>query len=214
MRTKYFLIAALIIVATVIATAAVYSDLPDQIPTHWNIRGEIDGYGGKPSAFLLPGVMAGIVLLFAALPWLSPRKFEVDTFRPTYLYMMIVIVAFMAYIQALTLWAALSKPVDMNRAIMGALFLLFVLFGRVLGRVQRNFYIGIRTPWTLADERVWRATHHFAAKVFVTAGLLGLLCVALGAGMAIEFGILITAALASVIYSLVYYKRLEQGNDL
>lgn len=118
----------------------------------------------------------------AALPWLSPKHFEVNAFRSTYLSIMLVVVAFMAYWQALMLWAALSKPVDMTRAILGALFLMFVLLGNVLSKVRRNFYVGVRTPWTLANEKVWHATHRFAAKSFVIGGLAGLVFVVLGAG--------------------------------
>ena len=214
MKRSYFLVAITITVATVLGTLMIYSDLPDRIPTHWNLRGEVNAYGGKATTFVLPGVMAGIVLLFSALPWLSPRKYEVDTFSPTYLYLMLVIVTFMGYLHVLTLWAALSKPLNMNRSLLGAAFLMLILFGNVLGRVQRNFYIGIRTPWTLANEKVWQATHRFAAKVFVVAGGLGLLCVVLFPRVSIEAGIFIAAALASVLYSLVYYKHLERRNEL
>lgn len=214
MKRNYFLIASLVIVATLIATIVVYPDLPSRIPVHWNFRGEVNRYGDKLEVFLTPTLMAGIVLLFAVLPWLSPKRFEVDTFRSTYLYIMLIVIAFLAYLHALKLWAALSKPLDMNRALMGAAFLSIALLGNVLGKVRRNFFIGVRTPWTLASEKVWDATHRFAAKVFVIAGLLGLLCVAVTARKAPEFAILIAAGLASVLYSLVYYKRLERRNQL
>jgi len=214
MKRNYFLIAALIILATLIATIVVYPDLPSRIPAHWNFRGEVNRYGDKWEAFLMPATMAFFVLLFAVMPWLSPRRFEVSTFRSTYLYIMVVVVAFLAYLHALVLWAALSKPLDMNRALMGAAFLSLALLGNVLGKVRRNFFIGVRTPWTLASEKVWDATHRFAAKVFVIAGLLGLLSVAVADGLKIEWVILIAAALASVLYSLVYYKRLERRNQL
>lgn len=214
MKRNYFLIAGLLIVGTLIATIVVYPDLPSRIPAHWNFRGEVDRYDDKPSVFFRPALMVGFVILFAVLPWLSPKRFEVDTFRSTYLYLMLVVVGFFAYLHVLTLWAALSKPLDMNRALMGAAFLSLALFGNVLGKVRRNFFIGVRTPWTLANEKVWDATHRFAAKVFVIAGLLGLLSVAVAAGLKIELAILVAAALASVLHSLVYYKRLERRNQL
>jgi uncharacterized membrane protein len=205
-RSHYFLIAAAVIVATLVVTALLYSHLPDQIPTHWNFKGEIDHYGSRQSVFMLPGVMAGVLLLFAVLPWLSPKRFEVDTFRSTSLYIMILAVALFAYLHALLLWAAFSRPLNMPRSLMGALFFFLILVGNVLGKVKRNFYIGVRTPWTLASEKVWYATHRFAAKAFVAAGLLGLLSVIIGMPPAVGLPILIAAALASVIYSLVYYK--------
>jgi uncharacterized membrane protein len=127
---------------------------------------------------------------------------------------MIVIVVFMAYFHALVVWTAFSKPLDMNRAILGALFLLLTLLGAVLGKVKRNFFIGVRTPWTLASERVWDATHRFAAKVFVIAGLVGLASLTITARPLAGLLIIVTAALASIVYSLVYYKQLERRNEL
>ena len=214
MNRNYFLIAAFLIIATLIVTLIVYPELPSRVPMHWNLRGEVNRYGDKLEIFLMPAAMAVIALLFAALPWLSPRRFEVDTFRSTYLYIMLLVLAFMAYVHVLTIWAALSKPLDFNRALMGALFLLLALLGNLLGRVRRNFYIGVRTPWTLASEKVWDATHRFAARVFVLAGLLGLLSLAVTARPIAGLVILVTAALVSALYSLVYYKRLERRNQL
>lgn len=214
MRHKQYWIAALVIVVTLIATLAVYSSLPDRVPMHWNFQGQVDDYGSRPTVFLMPGFMTAIMLVFAALPWLSPKHFEVDTFRSTYLYIMVVIVAFMAYVQALMLWAALSKPIDMTRSILGSLFLLLLLLGNVMGKVRRNFYVGVRTPWTLANERVWHATHRFAGKSFVIGGVAGLVLVILGAGMIAMIVVFPIAVLAPVVYSLVYYKQLERRNDL
>lgn len=214
MRRNYLLIAALLIAATLIVTLVFYPDLPDRIPAHWNFRGEVDRYGDKWEIFLMPGVMIVIVLFFAALPWLSPRRFEVGAFRSTYLYIMLLLIVFLAYLHALILWAAFSKPLDMNRSLMIAAFLFLTLLGNVLGRVRRNFYIGVRTPWTLASEKVWDATHRFAARVFVLAGLLGLFSMIVSSSALAGMVILGAALLASALYSLAYYKRLERRNEL
>jgi len=214
MRRNYFLIAALLIAATLIVTLILYPGLPSRIPMHWNWRGEVNRYGDKLEIFLMPAAMVVVVFLFAAMPWLSPRRFEVNTFRSTYLYVMLLALAFMAYIHALHLWAAFSMPLDMNRAILGASFLLLTLFGNVLGRVRRNFFIGVRTPWTLSSEKVWDATHRFAARAFVLAGLLGLLSLIFSASAIAGLMIIGVAGLTSVLYSLAYYKHLERRNQL
>jgi len=214
MIRKYFFIAAAVIATTWLATFLIYPHLPSQIPLHWNLSGRVDRYGSRENLFLMPGIMVVVVLLFAVLPWLSPRRFEVNAFRSTYLYIMLLIVALIGYLHALMLWAALSKPLDMSRSLFGALFLFLVLIGNVLGKVRRNFYIGVRTPWTLANEKVWYATHRFAARVCVIAGLLGLVSSILTPSPVFATVILISAALASVLYSLAYYKRLESRNEL
>src|SRR5438874_1731046 len=80
------------------ASAAIYPWLADQIPTHWNIRGQIDGYGSKQwAAFLLPGFMLAMLGLFAALPSLSPKQFELDTFRTTYWFIALVVIVVLGY---------------------------------------------------------------------------------------------------------------------
>src|SRR5580704_16176518 len=114
---KYYLGAAAVILATLVGTIVAYPQLPNIVPVHWDVHGQVDGWGPKWSLFVYgPGFMLGIVLLFSALPWLSPKKFEVDSFRATYLYIMIIIVALLAYVQLLILASALGVAIDVSRA--------------------------------------------------------------------------------------------------
>jgi uncharacterized membrane protein len=215
MKRDYFIAGILLTLAVLAASAILYPHLPSRVPTHWNIHGRVDGYGAKEWAvFMGPGIMAAMLVLFRLLPWLSPRQFEVDSFRRTYLYIMVLMLVFFGYVHVLMLWAALAKPLEMGRAIMGGVFLLIALLGNVLGKVQRNFYIGVRTPWTIANERVWNATHRLAAKLFVAAGLLGFLVVVAAGWTVASLIVLTVAVLVPVIYSLVYYKQLERRGEL
>jgi uncharacterized membrane protein len=211
---KYYLGAAAVILAAFAGTVVAYPQLPAVVPLQWDAHGNVNGWGPKWSLFLYgPGLMALFVLLFTALPWLSPKKFEVDSFRATYLYIMMTLVALLAYIHLLVLGAALGVTLDMSRAIMGGVCLLIALMGNVLGKVRRNFYIGVRTPWTIANEQVWNATHRFAAKTFFAGGVVGLLAVILRAPFWAPMSAILIGALSPVIYSLLFYKRLErQGN--
>ena len=185
------------------------------VPIHWNAHGQVNGWGPKWSLFLWgPGLMSGMVSLFAALPWLSPKKFEVDSFRSTYLYIMIVLVALLAYIQLLILAAGLGIALDISRAVEGGVCLLIALLGNVLGKVRRNFYVGVRTPWTIADERVWNATHRLAAKTFFAGGVAGLLSVIFRAPFWLPITIIGAAAIVPVGYSLFFYKQLEHRGEL
>jgi uncharacterized membrane protein len=211
----YYLAAAVVILATVIGIAVAYPKLPDQVPMHWNAHGQVNGWGPKWSLFLYgPAMMTGIALLFAALPWLSPKKFEVDSFRSTCLFIMIVIVGMMAYVHILIVINGLGAPFDMSRAVEGCICLMITLLGNVLGKVRRNFFMGIRTPWTLANERVWNATHRLAAKTFFAGGLVGLIAVIFRAPFWLPIGLLLIAALVPAIYSLVFYKQLERQGQL
>jgi len=215
MRRNYFLIGALLTAAALVATAVSYPYLPGRVPTHWNLQGEVDGYSPRWMLFIFgPSVMASILGLFRVLPWLSPKQFEVDTFRSTYLYIMLVILVFFAYMFGLVLWAGLQGPWSTGQAMWGGVCLLFIMLGNVLGKVRRNFWIGVRTPWTLANERVWNATHRFAAKTFVVGGVAGFVLSLAGSGFWISFGALMAGALAPVAHSVVYYKQLERRGEV
>jgi uncharacterized membrane protein len=197
------------------ATALVYPHLPAIVPVHWDAHGNVNGWSAKWTLFAVnPGVMAGIMLLFAVLPWLSPRHFEIDSFRTTYLYIMVVILAILAYLHALVLAAGIGWSLDMSRSAVGGVCLLVALIGNVLGKVRRNFYVGVRTPWTIASERVWNQTHRLAAKTFVVSGLLGLFAAILRTSFWAPIAMIVAGALVPALYSLLFYKQLERRGEL
>jgi uncharacterized membrane protein len=219
MTRGYLYFSLALVAAAFVASAVLYPRLPEQIPTHWNIDGEIDGYGHKQWAlFLSPGIMLGLLGLFLALPWLSPKQFSLDSFRSTYGFIVVVVLATTAYIHGLTLWAAAAGQVDITRALLAGLLIMFGLMGNVMGKVRRNFYVGVRTPWTLASDRVWNDTHRLAGQMFVGAAAIGLVCVLLPIPVAAvtitTIVVIISAALTPAVYSLVHYKRLERRGEL
>lgn len=205
---RAFLIALGIGLAALAGTLIVYPQLPAQMPVHWNARGDVDGYGAKEwAAFLMVGFAAFVLVLWKVLPSVSPRSFEVETFRDTYDFVMLLITALMAYMQGLILWAALAGSVDVGRAIMGGVFLLFALMGNVMGRLRRNFWMGVRTPWTLSDDGIWNATHRMAARLYAAAGIVGLAALAVGAPMQICLSVFIFIVLLPAAYSFVLFRR-------
>ncbi len=217
MTRLYIILSILLTAAAFAAVLVVYPQLPAEVPIHWNIHGQIDGYGGKSWTFLTPAIMAGFLLLFWVIPWLSPKQFAVDTFRSTYWYIALVLCAMCAYLHGLLLWAALAGKVDITRAMLAGMLIMFGLLGNVLGKVRRNFYVGVRTPWTLASERVWNDTHRLAGRMFVGAALLGFLAALLLPVEAAVITVLVSifaAALVPVAYSLILYKRLEKRGEI
>lgn len=203
----------------IVASAAAYPALPDSMPTHWNIRGEVDGYSTKSvGVAVMPVMMAVLLLVFWALPWLSPKQFTLDTFRPTYDRIVLTVLVYCAYVQGVILWAGLHKSFEPTSAIIGGVCLLFIILGNVMGKVRRNFWVGVRTPWTIASDRVWNQTHRLAAKLFVGAGLLGLILAICGLPpipmFIIFFSSIMIAALVPIGYSLYLYKSLEKRGEL
>jgi uncharacterized membrane protein len=215
------------IVLTVLALAGslyIYeargSLLPEKVPVHWNAEGKADGFVPREGQsllvylLLLPGVMGLMVLLTLVLPWLSPKHFEIDRFRGTYGYIMFLIVALFAYIQIANVLGMMERPLDTAKLLIGGIMLFFALLGNVMGKVRRNFYVGVRTPWTLASDAVWDATHRLAAWLMVLGGVAGFLL--LLAGVPFYYcliGVLI-CLLIPVPYSLWLYKKLERAGKL
>ncbi|HKF44698.1 MAG TPA: SdpI family protein [Thermoanaerobaculia bacterium] len=200
----------ILVVAAFLVSAVLYSRLPERVPTHWNARGEVNGYMTKPiGAFFGPALMAFVFLVFLALPAISPKGFRFESFRAVWGVLQAAILGVLFFMNTLVLLAAMGKPVDMPRGAAAAVGVLLVVLGNFLGKVTRNFFVGIRTPWTLASEEVWFKTHRLGGKLFVFAGLATFALGLAGAG-GIVIGIVIAAAaLISAGASYVFYRRIE-----
>jgi uncharacterized membrane protein len=163
--------------------------------------------------------MVVMLVVFYFLPALSPKHFEVDAFRPTYLYIMDLVIGLFAFMQGVLLYTVYQgvhgdTSFDIGRGFFAGIFLFFALMGNVLGKVRKNFYIGIRVPWTLASDRVWNDTHRLGAWVMVAAGAIGFLLTVLGTPIWVPFVVLLGSVLIPLIYSFVHYKALERAGQL
>ena len=215
MTGRYMAGVGLMTAAALVTTWLAYPILPSMVATHWDVHGKANGFSPKWMLFLLgPGLLAATTLLIWLLPWLSPKSFAVEEFRPTFLQIMLMTAALLAYIYAIILWTALGRAVNIGHALSGGICLFFLLLGNLMGKVRRNFFIGIRTPWTLANERVWYATHRFAAKTMVAGGLVGLLITAAGFRSWPAIAAALLGALIPAGYSLYFYKQLERRGEL
>jgi uncharacterized membrane protein len=194
--------------------------LPGQVPTHWNVRFEVDKYTPRDDMLvpllLMPGFMVLMMILALVLPWLSPEHFKVDPFRATWDYIMALVQIMIAYMQAVILAAYMEKlpASDFPRWLIGGMFLVFAILGNRLGKVQRNFWMGVRTPWTLASDTVWIRTHRLAAWLFTGGALVGLAMLLIGLNPLWGLGVFVMAAIFPVFYSLWLYKRLEKAGQL
>jgi uncharacterized membrane protein len=214
MRKRYLLLCGVVVLAAMAFTLALYGQLPARIPTHWNAHGQIDGYGPRQFVLWHTALMLVFMLLWTVLPSLSPKRFKVDSFNTTYWQICLILVALLGYIQCVLVWGAYSPSMAMNRALFGGLAVFLGLLGNVMGKVRRNFWIGIRTPWTLASERVWYSTHRLAAKTMVAGALLCLAGVFAGLPLLVCLALLVAGLFVPVLYSLVIYKRLERSGNL
>lgn len=215
MKARYYAIAALFVIVASAAFLLALPSLPPRVPVHWNAMGQVDRLASPWTLFAAgPGAMAGIMALFALLPLLSPRRFEVESFGQTYLAIMLIAVGLVGYTFLVALQAGRHGSIDVPRALVGGLCVMSILLGNLLGKVRRNFYVGIRTPWTLASERVWYATHRMGARWIVATGAIGLLFIVMGAWPLLAAAIAMAGFMVPVVYSLRFYKRLEREGEL
>jgi uncharacterized membrane protein len=193
--------------------------LKDPIPTHFNAAGEADVWTPRerilPQWLILPAAMVFLMALSVLLPWLSPRGFEIDRFRDTFFLLMAVVTAVMGYVQfLLVLGGVQGVQLDLTRWLLGGISLFFALLGNRLGKVQRNFWMGVRTPWTLASETVWIQTHRLTAWMWTAGGLVLAVLAFAGVSVWVWIAGLGAMALYPVFYSLWLYKRLEKQGRL
>ncbi len=202
---------ALILVAAAVGLAF-YGQLPDPMPSHWNAAGEVDGYLSRFwGVFLLPLVTAGLTLLLFAVPFIDPLKANIAKFRGLYNAFIVGFVAYMLYVYGLTLAASLGYRFNMTRMLLPVMGLLFIGIGYLLKNAKRNFFIGIRTPWTLSSDTVWEKTHALGAKTFITSGVVILVSAFLGEiGLWLMLAVLMIAIFVPVVYSYVLFAREER----
>lgn len=216
MKTANATVACTVLTTAVLLYALVlYPTLPEKVPTHWNVHGQVDGWGHKTwAAFLMPAIMAVLTAALYILPWLSPRGFKVDDFRETFNLVMVLVIALFGCIGTAMVYAASHPSADVGRGMLAGPFLFFAALGPLLPRLRKNFWMGVRTPWTLASDTVWNATHRFAGKTFLATGLLGAVACAVGvpAGWCLTF--LLVGVFLPVPYSLVLYKVLESRGEV
>lgn len=190
----------------------------ERVPVHWDINFQPDRYAPLQEAIsyflLMPGVMTFVLWMSLALPWASPEQFSVERFRTVFGYIMALVVALMGLLHTVIILVTLVPGTDWWRWYLGGFFLFFALLGNVLGQVRRNFWVGVRTPWTLASEPVWERTHRVAAWLFVGVGVAGCVASLLGVPLLWCLAGLVVGVLWPVGYSLWLYKRLEKQGRL
>lgn len=215
MKTKlsFELVLIAIILAPLIYIAAKWNAFPDTIPIHWNVKGEVDDYGSKYHLLFFTGMNLGLYFLMIILPKIDPRKRNYDAFSGLYLKIRFVITLFMTVIGMLIALEAAGMNVHTERVIVVAVTLLFTLLGNYIVNVKPNFFIGVRTPWTLDNNEVWRKTHALAGRLWFWTGLTALLVsFFLPDNMLPVLMMVVIPMIAAipVVYSFIIFKKLQK----
>ena len=196
------------VIAAVVAVW-LYPRLPAEVPTHWDLQGRVNGTMSRFWGAAMPALeILGLAVLTWLLPVISPRRFEIKPFAQVFVLVMLAVQAFMLVIGVATLLSAVGYPVAMPEVAMLSAGALFLILGNYMGKLRKNFFMGIRTPWTLASDAVWERTHRLGGWLFMLAGVVMIVATLLGAPSSVAIGAIVAAALIPTIYSLVIYKRL------
>lgn len=212
MNTRTTTILVLLMIAgAVMAGLVLWNRLPDPMASHWNVNDQVDGYMSRFwGVFLMPLITLGMFVLFLVIPSIDPLKANIAQFRDVFNLFITLIVAFMLYIYALTLrWNLGFTNFGMSKAMLPAMGILFFFIGYMLRKAKRNFFIGIRTPWTLSSDRVWDETHRLGSVLFMASGVLAFLGALFGGMTAFWFLFvpIIGSTLITLVYSYIVYQR-------
>lgn len=166
-------VSLLLLTASWVASLYFYAHFPDRVVTHWNIEGQADGWSGKGfAAFFFPGLLSGIYLLFLVLPMFDPKKDRYAEFTRVYNVFRNLILGIMVLIYFVASISNLGFYLNVGAWVPSLIGLLFIVLGNYMGKIKPNWFIGIRTPWTMSSESVWSKTHRFGGKTFMISGVL------------------------------------------
>lgn len=206
-------IPAILILAAVIATIAVYPRLPEQIPTHWSVSGEVNGWSNRLwGAWMLPLMMAVIWLFMRAIPHIDPRKANYEKFSGMYDALVILILTFMLLMHVVILLSATGTVIRMNRVVMPAVGIFIAIMGVLLPRAHPNWFVGFRTPWTLTSDLSWERTHKVGGALFIALGVLIVASTFIAPERAIW--LLVVAALGVVAFLFIYSYQVWKQDPL
>lgn len=204
------LIRILMVLIAVGVSLAAYSGLPESMPVHWNLRGEADRFGSRPEAlFTIPLFMVVIWAILRFLPRIDPLRANYAKFAGTYEVIIDSLLAMMLVIHIAVVLGASGAPDSVAMIVHAAVGAMMIVLGNVMPRTRQNWFVGVRTPWTLASERVWERTHRVAGYLFVALGLIVILTTPLRPQIAMPIlaaGVA-TVALVSVVYSYLEWRK-------
>jgi len=208
MRMAELAVFGMVLVAFAIGVC-LYPQMPEQIASHWNAQGQVDGHMPRFwGVFQMPLISLGLAALFVLIPRIDPLKANIAKFRKYFDGFIIAIFLFLLYLYLLTLWWSAGARFNMIQLLAPAFGLLFWYCGILVENAKRNWFIGIKTPWTLSSDRVWEKTHKLGGKMFKAAGVLAILGTFFWQ-YAIWFVLVpvIVVAIYTIVYSYFEYQK-------
>lgn len=202
-----------LIAISIVTWFIAWERLPAALPTHWGWNGEVDHTSSVVGTFfLINGLLIGVYLLMIILPKIDPKKKNYVHFTKTYYFVLDSIISLFFLISIGTIAIGLGVDFDMTTFITGFLGVFFIVLGALMPTFSQNYFIGIRTPWTISNEIVWKKTHKLGGFLYALAGMLTIYSLFLSSKNALMVMLMsiISASIISVVYSFIVASKLEQ----
>lgn len=190
-----------------------YPQLPARMASHWDAQGQVDGSMPKfLGAFLMPIISLALWIIFIVIPRIDPKSENIEKFRKYFDGFIAALFIFLLYVYVLTLYWNTGHRFNMVAYLMPAFAVLFYMVGILVSHAEMNWTIGVRTPWTLSSETVWKKTHLLTGKLFRASGVITLAGV-LFPDFAIWFLFVsvLVSAMVSTVYSYLLYRKEHQA---
>lgn len=208
---KIDVISLVIILIPMVMTILLYNQLPDQLAVHFGLNGEANGYQGK-FTFLLTSFLflIGISLLLKVIRYIDPKQKSYDKFESTFDMFRLIFTIFLSVMYITLLFSNLGYAINIQMIVLIGIGILFIFLGNYMSRIRLNYTMGIRTPWTLASEEVWRRTHRLAGPLWFIGGIIVIILAFLPESLAFILMLIVTAiiALIPILYSYLLYKKI------
>jgi uncharacterized membrane protein len=204
----FLLVATVTILGMLVASAVAWLSLPDDaaIPIHWNIAGEVDGTTSKAVGLLLtPAIAVALTAILAAVPFLDPRREHMRQSMRTYTIVASSAIVFIGLVHLAIVWAALGNHLDIARLMGLGAAAMFGVIGQVIGNTRSNWFMGVRTPWTLSSERSWEQTHRLAGRLFLAAAAIMLVASVVGTPELVFYAVIGSVLIVTVIVVVYSY---------
>lgn len=189
---------------SLIGTFIIYNQLPEQIPMHWNIRGEVDRYDPKYMVLIIGALPLALAILKKVLPHIDPRKDNYKKHGPAYSKIVFFTTLFLILVNWSVIAISLGVAVNISLIVPLGVGVLFIIMGNYMPQFRHNYFVGIKTPWTLADEDNWKKTHYVGGYIFMIDGLLFIISGLIKSQIAITALLVITLISTGFLYVYSY----------
>ncbi|MCW1296789.1 MAG: SdpI family protein [Candidatus Parvarchaeota archaeon] len=201
-----------IIALSIFISAYLYPNIPENMASHWNIKGEVDAYAPKLQIlFLFPLISIILLIIFIIIPRIDPLKKNISKFRRYYDWFLLILILFLFYVHTLVILWNVGFRFNIIQFLTPAFAFLFYYLGILTENTKRNWFIGIRTPWTMSSDRIWNKTHKTSGKLFKLIGIISFLGILFYEYALIFIFIpIFLVAIYATVYSYLEFKKTEE----